>query len=513
MTASSSCEMAKQEDGKQSSEKRERMKHFSDEITSLDSWSDACSTPGRNSPAQGADSFKGNASSKNLKQDSSSSSNISDFGSDPLLEQGEKVKTKLLSVWNNVRYGWALKMKTSFKFDSPIFLLGKCYHRRPDDDEPSAGHCTHKPPMIELFKQDFASRLWFTYRRDFPQLTGSKFTTDCGWGCMLRTGQMMLAQALIVHFLGKDWSVFLEQSREMNAYHHQIIRWFGDCLNDQNPFSVHRLVEIGQNYGKEPGDWFGPASVASILKEAMERGYKTQPALTDVCVYVAQDCTVYKEEVYQMVTRRPKSTTKLTNSIESVEVFSEETKNMPWQRAVVIFIPVRLGGEELNPVYIPCVQSLLAQDCCIGIMGGKPKHSLYFVGWQDSKLVYIDPHYCQDAINTEERDFPIQTFHCLSPRKMSFSKMDPSCTIGFYCRTKEEFDKFVRQTEEMVAPPKQRGSYPMFVFSDGLSSDVHMNDHNIEDEKYLRIRHMRRDQYGNMRSHTLDSEDFVILGS
>lgn len=66
---------------------------------------------------------------------------------------------------------------------------------------------------------------------------------------------------------------------------------------------------------------------------------------------------------------------------------------------------------------------------------------------------------------------------------------------------------------QMVAPPKQRGSYPMFVFSDGLSSDVHMNDHNIEDEKYLRIRHMRRDQYGNMRSHTLDSEDFVILGS
>jgi hypothetical protein len=27
--------------------------------------------------------------------------------------------------------------------------------------------------------------------------------------------------------------------------------------------------------------------------------------------------------------------------------------------------------------------------------------------------------------------------------------MDPSCTIGFYCRTREEFDKLVQQTEEV----------------------------------------------------------------
>jgi len=46
--------------------------------------------------------------------------------------------------------------------------------------------------LQERLFEAFYSITWFTYRMGFPKLAQSALTTDAGWGCMIRTGQMML---------------------------------------------------------------------------------------------------------------------------------------------------------------------------------------------------------------------------------------------------------------------------------------------------------------------------------
>lgn len=76
------------------------------------------------------------------------------------------------------------------------------------------------------FLDDFESRLWFTYRSNFSAIKKSLdpkasnsiglavrlrsqlvdnggFTSDTGWGCMIRSGQSLLANALLILRLGR----------------------------------------------------------------------------------------------------------------------------------------------------------------------------------------------------------------------------------------------------------------------------------------------------------------------
>ena len=60
---------------------------------------------------------------------------------------------------------------------------------------------------VDEFFEDFSALIWLTYRKEFPQIENSTLTTDCGWGCMLRTGQMILANTILIHFL-KDGMIY-----------------------------------------------------------------------------------------------------------------------------------------------------------------------------------------------------------------------------------------------------------------------------------------------------------------
>lgn len=53
------------------------------------------------------------------------------------------------------------------------------------------------------FMTDFQSKIWFTYRKEVARIEPSFYTSDAGWGCMMRTGQSLLAQAFVQVMLGR----------------------------------------------------------------------------------------------------------------------------------------------------------------------------------------------------------------------------------------------------------------------------------------------------------------------
>lgn len=92
-----------------------------------------------------------------------------------------------------------------------------------------------------------------------------------------------------------------------------------------------------------------------------------------------------------------------------------------------------------------CLQSIFTFPQCIGIAGGRPSSSYYFVASQGDHLFYLDPHYTRPAVALEHttvatpEDDPLATFHCDRIRKMPLSSMDPSMLVGFLCETEDDW--------------------------------------------------------------------------
>jgi cysteine protease ATG4 len=148
-------------------------------------------------------------------------------------------------VFQQIGYLWDPEPKNTDLMNS-IWLLGKEYPpvSAPPPQLETAAH--DLPPASPIhshdvmsdnensessstwpraFLEDFESRVWMTYRSEFqpiqrssPDTTGMSimttvrshlpvhaqgFTSDQGWGCMVRSGQCVLANALYILHLGR----------------------------------------------------------------------------------------------------------------------------------------------------------------------------------------------------------------------------------------------------------------------------------------------------------------------
>lgn len=168
----------------------------------------------------------------------------------------------------------------------PTWILGKFYD---GNTQPGRRH----------LKRDIQSRLLMTYRKNFSPIGGTELTSDKGWGCMLRCGQMLLAQALLCLWVGRDWLWDpTARESECDRIYQKILEQFLDLRSSL--YSVHAIAQMGVSEGKMVGEWFGPNTVAQVLKRL-----SVFDDFTPYCVHVAMDNTVVIEDIYKMCQALP----------------------------------------------------------------------------------------------------------------------------------------------------------------------------------------------------------------
>lgn len=214
-----------------------------------------------------------------------------------------------------------------------------------------------------------------------------------------------------------------------------------------------------------------------------------------------------------------------SSSADSGETTAKPKDDSRW-KAVLILIPLRLGGEKFNTIYTECIYKLFCTPLCVGIIGGKPKHSMYFVGCQEDKLICLDPHYSQETVDVvSDSNFPLDSYHCSTARKLPINRMDPSCTIAFYCKTQQDLDNLIEFTHNELRPQSHSRSlseHPIFSFEEtsitsGLVQvqSTNMLDSLTSESSYSSVEGGKTVNTSNkcLNSGEMESEkdDFVIL--
>ncbi|SCV00059.1 LAME_0G07272g1_1 [Lachancea meyersii CBS 8951] len=263
------------------------------------------------------------------------------------------------------------------------------------------------------------------------------FCSDIGWGCMIRTGQALLGNALqrLRNMAGANDACERET---------QIIGWFEDRY--AAPFSLHNFVKEGAKLShKPPGEWFGPSATSRSI-QSLVHGF---PACgIDKCVISTDSADVYEEDMEPIFAKDPNT-------------------------VVLLLLGVKLGLSKVNARYWDDIRHILKSPHSVGIAGGRPSSSLYFFGYQDEYLFYLDPHTSQlDLSSLDSSQEKFNSVHSQRFNKIHFSDLDPSMLIGVLVQGLTDWEALksdVSWSQIIHVSPSRPQNY--FLEDDGVVSE------------------------------------------
>jgi cysteine protease ATG4 len=234
--------------------------------------------------------------------------------------------------------------------------------------------------------------MWFSYKRNWLMpIEGTSISSDVGWGCMVRCGQMLLAKCLIrisQASLARDPEVWKS-----------ILVLFQENLKDEDaPYSIQNLVpHAKKEFNIQPGEWFRATSIMMSL-DKMTCKYKN-PLNCNLKIMTSVESIIGMNEIHATIFGEKDRKGKVD--------YSDELCKRDWNTQLLLCVAIRIGLNKPQENFKGSMAHFMSLRHCIGMLGGKDHKAYFIVGYNagKQKYYYLDPHYVQvrGAANSRRR--------------------------------------------------------------------------------------------------------------
>ena len=384
-------------------------------------------------------------------------------------------KNNLANLKDNLKYNY-ITFSTKFEMlPARIHLFNKIYVTNKDEDK-------------KKFNKKIEKIIMVSYRSKYkPQINiknHSKLTSDCGWGCMIRSSQMILCRALyrifkykynikenlklikmIIPFIMENNLKITKEHEyaEMDSYIKKL-QSFGkkDIVELDPPFSIHKICILGEKFGRTCGEWFSDFELPKIY-DTINSTFDIFPYLSIIHFNSIIELKTIIDRCFKEDTTNNENTENNTidnktsdnniidndknDNINNINIINDENrikiedKYYTFEKMGLIFITVRLGVNKVSADYFPSIKKKFNCKECIGFIGGKKysNSASYFFGFYENQLLYLDPHYNNISINKLDAE-SIKTYTYKNIYQFKFGALKGGLTMGFLFRNIKEFN-------------------------------------------------------------------------
>jgi cysteine protease ATG4 len=347
--------------------------------------------------------------------------------------------SKIANLKNNIKYN-ALNMNTYFYIEdsNSIQLFDKEYSTNNED--------------LKLFTTAAYYTIYMTYRNGFQHLISRKgihFSSDCGWGCMLRSAQSMLARAIfllkseghmneidMLSVINKTILLFIDNKisfdeiREIDDFKKVVKNIDGGINIDEvktivPPFSIFNICKFAEFYGKDAGEWFSDITMVKIFQAI---NCELDPLGVEIFHFT--EGMIYQKELIDYCF--------IDGDKEDEFMFDE--KYYKFNKKGVIFISLRAGLDKVEKDYYNAILELFNIPFNLGVIGGRTNIAHYFIGRCKDRLIYVDPHLNQKTLTSYSNLVSDNTSYLTKDLyQLELKNMSPAFTVGFLFRNIIEY--------------------------------------------------------------------------